>query len=965
MKFKSKTLFSLLTSCTMVFSMSGAYAADPLYQWNFNGSDGTNSGTGTGGALTTNVGGATTASLTQTGPSGEAWDHSLYTNNANDIWWGTDLGNAASGPDLDLTTVSSAFTITMWVKRGGGNNTDLLNIGDVTTPGQTSNPGISIGLNGNWDNGMRIGVNGYNAWVGDLWSPGYDNDWCFVAICYDGNGGVWWDETMNSLYGHHRNAVVVTGDTTTAASVVAGLPLHIGDWGTPAGPVALSSTATAYLANNGAGTTGFSGNLDDVRIYSGLLTVPEIEAIRQSAFAEPSPAVDLYWKGDVDDSWASLNWTSDIDGTIPGGALPTDGSAGVAFTATGASNPITTLSADQNVRNIVVMPGSGSIDIGGSHSLTIGADGIWSEQTAGSLLINTAGGIILDTNQIWKNKSPNPIIVDSSISGSGTLTKSGTGQLRLGGDNSARTAGTVVELGTLALDNANALGSTSASLTMNNGTLDLNGNSITLGALAGNGDAVIHNTSGTACSLTLDVASSSTYSCKINDGPGAVPVSLIKKGAGSVTSNSAGNFTGPVTIEDGQFIAIQPNWGAPNSGSLGNCQVPGRVVTVTSPGTLALNFNNIFGNNFGDPTKLPEVVVNETTVSATNYNLIGDVTLNASTLSQSTTNAGPYQGYQFRGVIKVTGTTGASVISGSGGNHLSPNTIFEVENSTLDAADDLIVSTPLINPSGDFAATPTGGLTKTGFGTMVIMTASTYTGNTVVSEGVLSIQNPSLSDTGKLNVAADGVIDLNFVGSDTVDSLVLAGANQPAGTYGAVGSGAEFETPRITGTGLIIAGEPDPFVEWIATYPSLTGLDAARGADPDGDGMTNIQEFAFNSIPNNGAASGKIRSSVETIASEKALVLTLPVRNGAVFSGVSPAISTLVDEQISYHIEGTNDLSTFDQAVSEVVPAASSGLPALDAGWSYRSFRLNGNIGGGTPRGPRGFLRSAVVDNAP
>jgi autotransporter-associated beta strand protein len=380
---------------------------------------------------------------------------------------------------------------------------------------------------------------------------------------------------------------------------------------------------------------------------------------------------------------------------------------------------------------------------------------------------------------------------------------------------------------------------------------------------------------------------------------------------------------------------------------------------------LALNFNNILGNNFGDPAKLPEIIVNETIVSATNYNLVGDVTLNAGTLSQSTTNAGAYQGYQFRGDIKVRGTVGLSVITGSGGNHLSPNTVFDVEDVTGDSAEDLNVSTPLINPSGDFASTPVGGLTKIGAGTMLISAASSYTGSTVVSEGVLSIQSASLSDTGKLNVADGAVIDLNFVGSDTVDSLVLGGANQPAGTYGAVGSGAEFETPRITGTGLIIAGEPDPFVEWIASYPSLTGPNTARDADPDGDGLTNIQEFAFNSAPDNGGASGKMRSAVSAVGANQALVLTLPVRDGAVFAIGAPASATLPDEQITYQISGTNDLATFDQSVSEVIPSLSSGLPALDAGWSYRTFRLDGNVGGATPRGPMGFLRAAIVDDAP
>lgn len=962
MKLNRLSVLGLAASFTMLCGMSSAHG-DLLYQWNFNGSDGSNTGSGTGGALTANVGaGVTTGSFTPAGVSGSAWDHCLATSNGHDHWYGDQKGNAAAVGNLDLSTVSQ-FTITMWVKRSGQNNNDVFTIGSTATPLSNSNPGISIGLNGSWDNGMRVGVNGYNAYSGDLWGSGYTNEWVFVAIAYNGNEGIWWNEAMNGLYGQHRNAAIITGGLTTPASVAAGLPVHTGDWGTSAGIPAVGATATVFLGTDGNNANGFSGNLDDVRIYNNLLSVAQIEAIRQSAFAEPSPPVDLYWTGDVDGNWTSLNWTADIDGNVPGGTLPADGSNGVAFAIAGAINLSTSLGADQNVKSIVVTEGSGPIEIGGTHSLTIGAGGIWAELTSLGLSINTSGGVVLDTNQVWKNKSPNPLIVDSALSGTGMLTKSGTGPLRLGGDNQ-HTGGTVVEQGTLVMDHANALGVASASLTMNGGFLDLNGFDVTLGALSGGNTAIIRNTSGTPCTLTLDTSSACAYSCAINNGAGGGQVSLVKKGTANVTSNSAGNFTGPVSIENGQFIATTPNWGAPNSGSLGNAQVAGRTITVTYPGTLALNYNNIFGNQSGDPSKLPEIIVNGTGVSANNYNLIGPITLNASTLSNSTTNTGNYQGYQFKGTVKVTGTTGASIISGAGGNHLSSNTVFEVENVTGDPSEDLIVYARLIDQSGDFALAA-GGLTKTGAGTMALSAANAYKGNTVVSEGNLALASAGLSDTATTEVAAGAKLELNFTGEDIVGALVLDGVSQPVGVYGAVDSGAEHESAYLSGEGLLNVIGLDPFDEWIASYPSLTGAATLRGADPDGDGRTNLQEFAFNSAPDDSAASGKIQSAVATVESEQALVLTLPVRNGAVFSGTTPASATLADEQLTYQISGTNDLVSFNQAVSEVIPALSSGLPALDGGWSYRTFRLSGNVGGTTPRGPQGFLRAAVVDNAP
>ena len=154
------------------------------------------------------------------------------------------------------------------------------------------------------------------------------------------------------------------------------------------------------------------------------------------------------------------------------------------------------------------------------------------------------------------------------------------------------------------------------------------------------------------------------------------------------------------------------------------------------------------------------------------------------------------------------------------------------------------------------------------------------------------------------------------------------------------------------------------FTEWIAAFDfsGFTNPDLSKSGDPDGDGKNNLQEFALNGNPASAAASGKVRSAVETSGAEGALVLTLPVRGNPAFAG-SPALSAVAGE-VRYRIEGTNDFGVFDQEVIEVTPASAGGMPVLDAGWSYRSFRLGGAIGGATPRGPKGFLR-VVTEPAP
>ena len=138
------------------------------------------------------------------------------------------------------------------------------------------------------------------------------------------------------------------------------------------------------------------------------------------------------------------------------------------------------------------------------------------------------------------------------------------------------------------------------------------------------------------------------------------------------------------------------------------------------------------------------------------------------------------------------------------------------------------------------------------------------------------------------------------------------------------------------------------------TSPNLTG-----SGDPDGDGQNNFTEFALNSDPTRAAPSGKVRSEVAAVGADSAMLLTLPVFNGASFSG-SPAQTATIG-QLNYSIEGSNGLAAFDQAVSEVTPALADGLPTTSSGWDYRTFRLNGAVGGATPRGPAGFLRARTA----
>lgn len=127
------------------------------------------------------------------------------------------------------------------------------------------------------------------------------------------------------------------------------------------------------------------------------------------------------------------------------------------------------------------------------------------------------------------------------------------------------------------------------------------------------------------------------------------------------------------------------------------------------------------------------------------------------------------------------------------------------------------------------------------------------------------------------------------------------------------------------------------FSAWTNASRLGKGVNDGAGDDPDGDGVSNLMEFATNGDPMGGSDKGKSKTEMEEVEGARFFAFTMAVRDGAVFTGAP--LSASVDG-IVYTLNGSSNLSISDCDFVEQSPARTAGMPAPDAGWSYRTFRM-------------------------
>ena len=519
----------------------------------------------------------------------------------------------------------------------------------------------------------------------------------------------------------------------------------------------------------------------------------------------------------------------------------------------------------------------GTLILGGTNSYTgsttIAPSGaiiqISSDANLGAFAnpVNLTGTLDIATNQSVTsfrqiNLSAGTIQTESAaeanwhglITGTGPLSKNGSGFLALFDSSNSYTGGTTINGGTLQVISDGNLGNAAGGITFStlsagSGILSIAGTPFTSSRV------VTLNSTGT---VQVDGSVVATLSGQIT-GTGGLTVNgpgiLILNNSSAGTPN---NYSGSTTIAATGTLQINSSHAFPAASNVSNSgafifdnsdtttssgMISGAgTLTMEGSGTLVLSGANSYSG--------------QTTISAGTLNISGNTSLPStsnvtdnSALEFTNTGTATYSGaISGSGTLTMDGVGGALVLSGpntyQGGTTVITGTLQIAANNVLPATNGVNLATAL-TASLDFINSDTttysgvisgpGTLTMSGSGTLALTASNTYSGVTHFDGGTIQVTSDSnLGNSSSLDFFG-GTLEISgpFISSQPVDLITTGTVQVDFGTFGILGG-------QITGGGSLTTEGPGTLILSNAanTYSGSTTVQSGVLAIPIGAAIT-------------------------------------------------------------------------------------------------------------------------------
>lgn len=687
--------------------------------------------------------------------------------------------------------------------------------------------------------------------------------------------------------------------------------------GTSGGNVSLG---TATLTTGDASNTTFSGAISGAggitlqgtgiftlngtnNSYTGTTSVTSgtLQGGAVNAFAPLSTVVM------TDDSAAvmDLNSFNQTIGSLSGGGA-SGGNVlltGGAILTLGGDNSSTTYSGSMSLTGGITKQGSGTFTLSGTNTYSgpttvnagtlIGGASNSLSQNSAIVMANTAGATLsLSASQIIGSLAGGGAVggnvslgsftlttgfdntnttYSGAISGTGGLTKIGSGVFTLNGSNNTYLGTTTVTAGTLQAGAVNTFSSSSA-VSMNNAigaTLALNGFDQTIASLTGGGTLGGNVTLGSGTLTTGGSNASTSYGGAISGTGG-----LTKVGTGvfALSGASLNTYSGETNVEAGTLQGGAVNAFSPNSDVV-MADVSGAILDLNNNSQViaTLSGGGVLGGNVtlgsgtlttGDDTStvyggaisgigggLVKQGTGGFTLTGTNNTYSGTTTVNAGSFKGGAVNA-----YSPNSAVVMANVSGAEldlmhhsqVIASLAGGGTSGGNV-KLGSGTLTTGNSS-------NTVYSGAISGTGGITKQGSGVFTLSgTNNTYSGTTTVNAGTLRGGAVNAFSPNSAVVMADvsgAILSLN--GNSQVIASLSGGGN--TGGHVALGAGT-LTTGNGTNTTYngVISGSGGVTLVGTGIF-SLTGTNTYTGTTYVAQGTLNLNgSVAGNAVVGSGA----------------------------------------------------------------------------------------------------------------